>query len=177
MDSSCNNGVFVEIYPLDRVNPDKIKYRVQLFQIKVCNNVLHYSCYRKGRSFKEKANILFAGIVCKVFKRDKIYSAISRIASKYNDCSFEYVDELVAHYNCKYLKKDMDETIDVPYEYLNLSIPVGYDACLRTTYGNYMEMPPVEKREEHHNKVVYYDPFHPYYDEEVKVKARQYFNE
>lgn len=174
-DRNVNNGVFVEIYPFDAVNPNKFLYMIQHFEIKALNAVLHFSCYQKANSFVEKLKLCAAKISVKIFGKEKIYNHMCKVASKYNNCGFKYVDELVTHYNCRYLYEDMAETVDVPYEYLKLSIPKGYDRCLKTTYGNYMEMPPVEKRIEHHNKIVYYDPFHPYTDSAVREKAKKYF--
>ena len=36
------------------------------------------------------------------------------------------------------------------------SIPVGYDSVLRAQYGDYMQLPPVEKRITHHNNAVFW---------------------
>lgn len=172
---NVNNGVFIEIYPFDAVNPNRILYSLQQFRIKILSNLLHYSCYKLEKSFIGKTKMLVADICVKLWGKERIYTHMGLVASKYNRCGFEYVDELVTHYNCKYLYADMKDTIDVPYEYLLLSIPVGYDRCLKTTYGDYMVMPPEEKRVEHHNKVVYYDPFNIYSDAEVKKAAIEYF--
>lgn len=171
--SKCNNGIFIEIYPFDSVNPNKWKFNVQIFRAKVLNAILHYSVY----SDKKKFRTFIANFACKLLGKERIMEKLTYILSLYNNSGCEYVDILLAPYNCKYKKSDMEETIKVPYEYLELSIPKGYDACLRTTYGDYMIMPPIEKREQHHNKVVYYDPYHAYYDKAVKEKAKQYFNE
>ena len=35
-------------------------------------------------------------------------------------------------------------------------IPTGYDEILRNTYGNYMELPPIEQRVPKHDFEAYY---------------------
>lgn len=43
-----------------------------------------------------------------------------------------------------------DEFIPVTFEEKEYPAPIGYDKWLRAFYGNYMELPPVEKRVSHH---------------------------
>ena len=169
--SHCNNGVFIEVYPFDSVNTNIVKYKIQIFRAKVINAVLHYSVYgqnKRCRAFAAKS-------ICNIFGKEELMTHLTKILSMYNDKGFEMVDLLLLPYNCKYKKKDMEETIRVPYEYLKLCIPKGYDACLKTTYGDYMKMPPAEQRVQHHNKVVFYDPYHPYDDKIILAKAEEYF--
>ena len=140
--------------------------------------ILYFSCYGVDDSQNIKAKHLqkvIADMAIRIFGKDKIFMRMNRIASQYNNKPFEYVDELMTPYNCRYLYKDLSKTIDVPFEYLTLSIPSGYDRCLKTTYGDYMTMPPIEKRNQHHNRVVYYDPYHSYTDPVVVEKAKAYF--
>lgn len=41
---------------------------------------------------------------------------------------------------------DFSESIQVPFEDTSIRIPCGYDSYLKADFGNYMELPPVEKR-------------------------------
>lgn len=171
-----NNGIFIEIYPLDSVNPNRFLLKSQLIKFRVLNNILHFYCYPDRTTIKKRMETLVAKFSVNIFGREKIYRRLCKVVSKYNGKGYPYVDILVTRYNCKYLYDDIKDRITVPYEYLNLYIPKGYDRCLSTTYGDYMKMPPEEKRIEHHKKVVYYDPFHPYTDSSVKKSAEEYFN-
>lgn len=47
-------------------------------------------------------------------------------------------------------KKVFDSFIDVEFEEKMYKAPIGYDEWLTSFYGNYMELPPVEKRVAHH---------------------------
>jgi lipopolysaccharide cholinephosphotransferase len=50
------------------------------------------------------------------------------------------------------------ETIEVPFEGINARIPKDYDTYLKCLYGDYMKLPPEEKRIGHHySKALSYD--------------------
>ena len=63
----------------------------------------------------------------------------------------------------------------MPFEYTKTRIPVGYDNCLSTRYGNYMELPPIEQRGTHHNDIVFYDPDVSYLEYENTDIVIEYF--
>lgn len=45
----------------------------------------------------------------------------------------------------------------VPFENLLLPIPKGYDMYLRKLYGDYMAIPPEEKREHHYVRSIHFE--------------------
>lgn len=44
----------------------------------------------------------------------------------------------------------MSEAVLMPFENRTFRVMAGYDAYLRATYGDYMQLPPPEKRVTHH---------------------------
>ena len=50
-----------------------------------------------------------------------------------------------------FLREDVEEVKCVPFEEITACIPVGNDRCLRKTYGDYMQLPPISERGTHHN--------------------------
>ena len=48
-----------------------------------------------------------------------------------------------------FLRKDYCEYIKADFEGRQFNIPAGYDKILKQLYGNYMEIPPEDKREKH----------------------------
>lgn len=52
-------------------------------------------------------------------------------------------------------KRVFDSFIDVEFEGKKYKAPVGYDEWLRSFYGDYMTLPPEEKRVSHHSYVAY----------------------
>lgn len=49
----------------------------------------------------------------------------------------------------------IDTMTEHPFESSSFSIPVGYDGLLRACYGDYMQLPPKEKRVTHHSFKAY----------------------
>ena len=58
------------------------------------------------------------------------------------------------------------------YEDMEVALPSGYDNYLRQYYGDYMQLPPVEKRISHHLKA-YYNLYERENDEAVRRKVRK----
>ena len=50
-----------------------------------------------------------------------------------------------------YLNEWFDSIVEVEFEGHRFYAPRDYDIILNQLYGNYMELPPVEKRKSHHN--------------------------
>ena len=42
-------------------------------------------------------------------------------------------------------------TISLPFENMTIEAPIGYDSILRKIYGDYMQLPPENKRVSHHS--------------------------
>ena len=50
--------------------------------------------------------------------------------------------------------EDFVETIEMPFEYTTIPVPVGYDHYMKKEYGDYMKMPPAELQVSVHDKSV-----------------------
>ena len=54
-------------------------------------------------------------------------------------------------------KSVFDSFIEHEFEGKQYKIPIGYDKWLRAFYGEYMQLPPIEKRVTHHSFKAYID--------------------
>ena len=50
-----------------------------------------------------------------------------------------------------YSKELFEKAICVPFEDMNISIPSGYHDILKASYGDYMKLPPIERRTSNHD--------------------------
>ena len=71
-------------------------------------------------------------------------------------------DKIAYIYGCQagynnYSKKDVFPLIQVPFENISVPVPHNYDAVLSALYGDYMQIPPEEKRRVHGTKIEFYD--------------------
>lgn len=67
---------------------------------------------------------------------------------------------MVAPYKMEWFK----DTKWVKYEGYDMPIPSGYDQILKAQYGDYMQLPPEDKRTPVTENLVYYDLDHTYLD-------------
>ena len=86
-----------------------------------------------------------------------------RIYQRYLDVVAKGQGSLVTTFDTSVLKEilnsvcsyeEMFPTIRVPFEDIMVSIPKNYDQMLKQIYGDYMKLPPVEKRNNHPPKIL-----------------------
>jgi lipopolysaccharide cholinephosphotransferase len=142
-------GVSVDIFPLFYVDPDP-DWISRLLKLR--NRVVYLQRYRLGlyRERKEYLKILFAKMLLASGHDEAFYK--KRIMAQ--ECSLSNGK----HRGCVisvYREKDMHpsdafaETVELHFENRTFSAPCGYDQILRDLYGDYMKLPPPEKRTAH----------------------------
>ena len=161
--SRGNQGIFVEIYPFDNVPDGMIAKKLQYALSSVYSYVIYdrFFHFNKG-GIKKLITILFS----KMSNRE-LWHKWEKLCKKYNHKPTKYVDTIMLTHYAKqgifYFKREnVADVIKVPFEFTELYIGVGNDECLRLQYGDYMQLPPKEKRGVHHDTAVFYDPYHPY---------------
>lgn len=171
-------GVFIELYPFDYVPENPFARKMQWKSSEILIELLRKRLY--GAKAGKKAEILYP--ISKLLSVEKLYKIWYHICTKYNKKAGNLVDTVSIPCYCEsevdlYQATDVSSTVEVPYEDTTAKIPVGNDHCLRKTYGDYMQLPPVEERAQHHNAIVYYDPFRPYTEYENDKRIEEFFRE
>lgn len=144
----CPNGVWIDIFPMDGLNPDD-KWHHRLLLIGQRSRVA--AIYK---SFPHKLSNLLAPIewlywkVCKAIGFKTILSKTIKWSQKYkyDNCDIVgYASSVPAHN--KYLKKEwFEESIMVEFEGKLFRAPKKYHEYLTTQYGDYMKLPPAEQQ-------------------------------
>lgn len=148
-------GVYIDIFPLDGVGNDydkavKIMKRVQW---KKFIHKLSVMPDKQGRKWYK--NILFflirACLCC--FDHQKNFTRIENLLRKYDYETSDYITNGFGMYNEKEIMKK--EWMGTPqlrrFENIDVYCPENVDAYLKRLYGDYMQLPPEEKRVPHHN--------------------------
>ena len=175
----CNNGIYIDIFPLDGLTDNLFARKIQFFKIRLLNMIMRERVYEEKGAFASRfRHRLLSRIVTK--------KALSNIYKKYNKiCSkYSYKTQKVALlqgsvYNAAYYwnYSDIQETTLVPFEDIMIPVPKGYENCLKKQYGDYMELPPIEKRGLHHMENVIFDPFVDYITYQKKFNKEEPNNE
>lgn len=152
-----NSGLLIDVFPLEDAMPETEEARWdEINQL----NILNSLWLKMPSPYKTRHDIdriaKYSNIDCRAN-----LARINEIATMYNDPSTKYVGQLVntvySFDREMFLRESFDNTIYADFEGLKLPIPAGYDQILKTTYGDYMEFPPAEKRGSWH-EMAYLDP-------------------
>lgn len=155
-------GLKIDIHPVDGV-PDYLneylEHRKILFKY---NDILETKRTKVSFLKNQPIKVFAATIVKKIlffrYKYEHIQRLIYRQATYYPFENSKFVDVVVYNYygNSRVLRSCMESTIDVLFEGEMLKAPIEYDTVLRACYGNYMELPSMEKRVAYHGFNVFW---------------------
>ncbi len=148
-------GIFIDIFPYDYLPDDerartkvqkKQRFWRQFFIAK--QNRFATGVHSKTKRIVLSAVRFFMHILTIPFKRQWVFDKYDRSLRKYNETNTHTIGTrgfaftVESNYNYFPLK-------EAKFESLTLPIPANSDDVLRKQYGNYMELPPVEKRINH----------------------------
>ena len=149
-------GIAIDIFPIDEV-PDDFeewtrynKKRMFLRNIFVMKRLT----ISRNRSLLKNIFIFFSRIALFPLSYRKLAEKLNRYSQMHNGKGYTHVYEnCLGVYNSKnaWLKKDFDNVQDAIFEGHIVKVMSGYDDYLSTIYGDYMQLPPVEKRVTHHS--------------------------
>lgn len=160
----CCNGIFIDIFPMDGCYNNVLKDRWQQLSVKIhCALANTYVYYPDFSSYHLLRAILYriAQLYCKIKGYDVLLERTEQIRSQVDFEKAEMICQLT-HGNSflKFPAKYYEESVMMDFEYIQLPVPKAYDSILKTHYGNYMQLPPMEKRGLHHE--ILFDPDKPY---------------
>ncbi len=137
-----NQGIFIDIFPLDAVPDDREMVRASCKRIRRIYRLL--KCKNSNLLFSGRISLIFRKIKVKYLVRKHGWTAIYEKAeeemralgkmphTKVGELTF-FGDRIV------WDKSIFDETVWLPFENTKIPAPKGYDAFLRTHFGpNYM---------------------------------------
>lgn len=154
--SPCvNNGIFLDIYVLDGVAPNRFWLSVHA--------VLKHIALLPLKSYWAHGNLLARLVPFRVWWwiYCRVVSMFTPFVDKIGPAdSFKPEDHLEYWIS----KKDFADCEDVPYEFTTVRSFRNRIPFLKRRYGNYMEFPPLEERGKWHEGVIHFEPEVPYED-------------
>ena len=146
-------GVFVDVFPIDglpdTMNEIKPYYRKIMFYRR-----MKKLTYRKKTSGLKKLLALYANHKGWRYWVEKI----DEYGRKYDYDKAKYVGVPTSGYDERevFTKEAFSGVLRVPFEEYEFDIPVGYDEYLTKLYGDYMQLPPEDKRVTRHTFKAYW---------------------
>jgi lipopolysaccharide cholinephosphotransferase len=157
-----NQGIFIDIFPLDVLPNDKKLY---LKQMKKCRWYLYNAKYAYNPGEISKRFLLKRNILLPYIKRkgvDYWWKKYEEECTKYNHSDGEYYGIccflLTLEYDKKQPRRLYNSVTTLPFEMLQIPVPADYDESLRDEYGNWREF---VKGTSFHNGVLF-DTDHSY---------------
>ena len=153
-DMDMPHGIPLDIFPIDGLASSKMARIMQYVWTMV------YSLFRSGIVPKNQGGLLGFGskVLLGIFRgknvRYKIWKFAEKRMSRYSFETSENVAELCAgfYFMKKVYPRDIyDGVTEVEFEGRNYLAMKNYDKYLKIPFGNYMELPPEEKRVAHHD--------------------------
>lgn len=168
MSKRLNNGIAIDICPLDGCESNFFLYRMRRYPLRVASVI----CNTYVNEFNMSTTAVILRKVLRLFHINyrKIYGWVEKQnskhpMSKYEKCTYTLLAEPTFR-GKKGLKriifdrKDFESTVEMPFEYITIPVPIGYENILKTCYPDYMSFPPIEKRVGKHKMV--FEPDIPY---------------
>ncbi len=148
---SFNQGIFIDIFPLDSVVEDERLLKRQSRRVKRYKNLARLAfiaTHYQGRSggvkgfLKKMIRFFFKPLVDKFNLEQTFYQKFEAECARYNTVETEYVSPLSFQFDAKQNYKpraDYLETIEYPFEFMSIPIGKNYHRTLTKQFGNYME--------------------------------------
>lgn len=158
--SKCERCIDIDIFPLDNVPADKKLRERQLKRTWFLNKLIFLcGCGDPVIPLKGWKKPVAAGI-CKVthvmlrafhISAASLYKRLEKEETRYNNQDTEYMNTFrVTMSDRSYIsKEEMYPLITMPFEDTVVYMPHAYDKYLTRLFGDYMQMPPKEKRVNH----------------------------
>lgn len=163
-----NNGIYIDIYPLDGITENRLLKSIQSKQ----RNIYLAAISKKMNPHKKNRNVSLKSMAVNILCAPLLLFSVKALIRKFDNCVARYnkkAAQIGLFYNPTLMDKHyyfpkaaLNKIIMLPFEMLQVPVPVGYDTVLKAVYGDYMELPPVEKRGLWHEGQLVYEPEIPY---------------
>ena len=158
-----NLGAFIDIYPLDKCKLETRKEneaKVYEFIMK-CSALMRLTNPDPPESDKQRFQKWLMG---ETRTGKELYCEIQRIASQYENENLDLLGACaVTPYKAEKLTWRADsfkESVELEFEGIKVTAPIGYDEVLKVNFGDYMIFPPLESRGKQHDLII--EPDIPY---------------
>ena len=140
-----NFGIFIDIFPLDNVPDNKIAFEIWRRRVKLIKKLSDPGVYFTADHYKsplKKACWFVSKTLVDLVGYKNVFKHFESVCSMYNRKRTKCVTYVAHSYGKKkhiWNRSCFAHLHRVPFEFMEINIPDGYDSRLRTEYGDYMK--------------------------------------
>ena len=156
-DLDIPHGLALDVLPLDYYPANGLSRKKQVIAALVYSLFCAQTIPEKHGGIMKLGSQALLALVPSKKLRYKIWKKAEAEMTKYTKEESDGITELCSgpyYMKKKYPISSFEDALWLPFEETELPIPVGYDAYLKTAFGDYMTPPPVEKQVAHHDAVL-----------------------
>lgn len=149
--SKMDDGIFIDIFPFDNAPEGTAAQKRQGMTLKLLRKIILVRCgFDLGKGSVPK-KLVYGALKLFSYLRPLTgwKKSFQKLRTRYNTGKSAYVVNMCGAYSYEKEKKPremMEKVVEHVFESGSFSIPEDYDTYLRGCYGDYMQLPPEEKR-------------------------------
>ncbi|MGM9903589.1 hypothetical protein A5844_002295 [Enterococcus sp. 10A9_DIV0425] len=158
----AQHGLFLDIFPIDHISEKRLDQKMLVKKMKLLDV---FRGAESKKKFKPEEKFIFAKKIIAKYAKKKgatyFATKMDKLANKMNkqnsNSNIQGVCVATIYGMREFLPLDVfSGKKDVKFEDTMLAIPSGYETYLRSLYGDYMKLPPIEKQKGDHYKIKRY---------------------
>ena len=146
--TNINHGMYIDIFPIDNYYESGIKRKIfktkrQIFDSYIRSLYFGYQETKKSKIAKTILKLMYSETSDVIKARDRLFSNVKKTG-------------VICNYSGAWGEKEVfpeewfSETVKMQFEGIDVNVPAEYDKILTKMYGDYMQLPPEDKRKPHH---------------------------
>lgn len=155
VNSKQKDGIFLDIFPFDDMPKSKLALKLHYGLLKcvkwaaIGKNDFDFVDVKKNR-FSKVMKVLFFP-----FSKRKLLKMEDKICRMFENGKADKAMSMLGGYRLKHYtaKSNLENTVTVEFEGHEFKAPSNYKDYLTQLYGDYMQLPPIEKRGDQHQVV------------------------
>ena len=157
VDLDLPHGLALDVIPLDYYPAKESDRKKQVVWALIYSLFCAQTVPEKHGGIMSLGSKVLLGVIRGRKLRYKIWKKAEKEMTKYTKAQSDGITELCSgpyYMKKKYPIEAFESSIMVPFEDTKMPIPVGYDAYLKTAFGDYMTPPPIDKQVAHHDALL-----------------------
>lgn len=145
-------GIWVDIFPIDGMPDSYRKAKFLCYKLELYRRLLNVSMAKDGMG-TTKGRLIIKTVIKPIVSKIPYQYMCKKVNSIFKKYDFDKTDMVGAvSGGCSYkgiVSRDMYDVEQAEFEQKKYNIPKGWERVLSQMYGNYMELPPEDKRIRH----------------------------